>query len=391
MSSPAKKIKILHVVDLSKTGGVEVMFMHFLSYVTTLNANISHEVFALRCDPNRLKKLQALDIKVYAPDNNGYNFLRRLNLIRLVALEKYDIVHGQNFSGNFWAAFASFFQSRGVKLICHEHGGSWGAEGLVRAMSFFWAFASDLVICNSNAASKVIRSKVYSKANLQVIYNGVHVPPVSNEIPFEKSVFDILFVGRLEEVKGVKELVLALKILSDNRVEFTCHVLGDGVLRSWLSSFIEQNDLARKVKLHGVVSNVNQYMAAADVLVLPSIREPLGNVIIEASNFCLPTVATRVDGIVEIVKQNETGILLTPRYLRQSPKLPRCVVNECGVLVEPMALDPRDLADALLRLKENPAEREALGLRARQLLQDYTIERYADAILEVYLGTQRIT
>ena len=50
-------------------------------------------------------------------------------------------------------------------------------------------------------------------------------------------------------------------------------------------------------------------MSKSDLMVLPSIREPLGNVIIEAANQSLPTIATRVDGIQEIIIHNKTELI----------------------------------------------------------------------------------
>ena len=55
--SPAKKLKILHVVDLSKTGGVEVMFMEFLSHIIVLDPDLVHEVFILRFDLKRKNEI----------------------------------------------------------------------------------------------------------------------------------------------------------------------------------------------------------------------------------------------------------------------------------------------------------------------------------------------
>jgi len=385
MSLPARKIKILHVVDLSKTGGVEVMFMDFLSQILALEPDFEHEVFVLRVNQERKNILSRLGVKAYFPENNKYNLLRRLKIIKLMAVKKYDIVHGQNYSGNLWAAIGKFFQLRTVKLISHEHGGSWGAEGLLKIASQFWALNSSLIICNSNAAAKIIKGKIYKKANLRVIYNGVRRTNLKISIAKPKNDFKILFVGRLEEVKGLRELASALKILHDRDTQFICNILGDGELRAWLSRYIEDNDLCGKVTLHGIVSNVDQYMANSDVLVLPSLREPLGNVIIEAAHQNLPVIASEVDGITEIVRHHDTGVLLKPRFIRSLPKLPKQVVSAYGELVAPMAIDPNELALELIRLKNHPSECKALGLRAQELLKDYTVEHYTNAIREVYL------
>ena len=58
MFSPKKRLKVLHVVDLSKTGGVEVMFMQFISKIISLDKFITNEVYALRITEDRKKILE---------------------------------------------------------------------------------------------------------------------------------------------------------------------------------------------------------------------------------------------------------------------------------------------------------------------------------------------
>lgn len=386
MSLLEKKIKILHIVDLSKTGGVEVMFMDFISRVINLDPSFEHAVFALRINKQRKDELLNLGVKVYFPKDNAYNFMRRLGVIRLIASEKYNIVHGQNFSGNLWAAIGTFFQAKPVKLISHEHGGSWGVEGIHRILSYFWARQSELIICNSKAAMKIIRKKIYKKADLKLIYNGVSKPDYLGRPNRTTQELKILFVGRLEEIKGVRELVLALKILQDLDIEFRCNVLGEGGMRKWLIKYLTQHDLCRKVTLHGVVDNVDQFMADSDILVLPSLREPLGNVIIEAAFHNLPVIASNVDGIKEIVQHYTTGVLLSPRHTRAIKGLPKHVIGESGELTLPMAIDPGELADELIKLKKHPEVRQEYGLSANKFLKGFTIDSYTKSISRVYLN-----
>ena len=385
MSSPAKKIKILHVVDLSKTGGVEVMFMQFLSKIIASRSDFEHAVFALRITEERKEALLDLGIKVYAPKDNSYNLIRRLTIIKFIANEHYDIVHGQNYSGNLWATIGSYFQIRPVKLLSHEHGGSWGAEGIHRVLSNFWARNSNLVICNSKAAKKIIKTKIYNKAKLKLIYNGVSKTNFVNNNLRHKDSFSILYVGRLEKVKGVKDLVSSLKILHDLDIDFCCNILGDGQMREWIVSQIVKHNLTKKVIIHGVVNNVDQFMANSDILVLPSIREPLGNVIIEAAHHNLPTIASNIDGIKEIDVHNSTGILLSPKLACATRGLPKHVIGEFGELTSPMAIDPNELAEELIKLKNNPDLRKKYGLSANKLLKDFTIEYYTEQISQTYM------
>ena len=382
MSLQEKRIKVLHVVDLSKTGGVEVMFMQYL-----LEANkfkeIKHEVFALRISDERRDMLKALEIKAYCPRDNSYNLSRRLSLIKLIRSNKYNIVHGQNSSGNLWATIGCLLRPKFTKLVSHEHGGSWGIKGLHRLLHFFWAWSSSVVICNSKAAMIIMNKRVYSKAKLILIYNGV-----ASQINYKKQKnnekFQILFAGRLEEVKGVRQLLLSLKELKEKNILFECNILGDGSLKDWIKFFIQQNKLSSDIYLKGVVKNVDDYMLNSDVLVLPSLREPLGNVIIEASRAGLPVVASNVDGIKEIIKHKKSGILIDPIHPITSDNLPKFVVGPSDELVQPMTLDSKKLSEELINCYENPSMLSEYGKNAREMLSHLTIQSYTSSLLTLY-------
>mgnify|MGYP000612568502 CR=1 FL=1 len=218
-----------------------------------------------------------------------------------------------------------------------------------------------------------------------ILNDGVSKTNFVNNNLRHKDSFSILYVGRLEKVKGVKDLVSSLKILHDLDIDFCCNILGDGQMREWIVSQIVKHNLTKKVIIHGVVNNVDQFMANSDILVLPSIREPLGNVIIEAAHHNLPTIASNIDGIKEIVVHNSTGILLSPKLACATRGLPKHVIGEFGELTLPMAIDPNELAEELIKLKNNPDLRKKYGLSANKLLKDFTIDCYTEQISQTYM------
>jgi len=151
-----------------------------------------------------------------------------------------------------------------------------------------------------------------------------------------------------------------------------------------MANYVETNGLNEFVSFKGLVSSVGDYMKSSDVLVLPSLREPLGNVIIEAANFKLPVIASNVDGIRELVQNNVSGILLNPTHPRFLKGLPKHVVGEFGKLVAPMAIDSNELVQALMFLKESPNVRRSFGAAAHALLRGFTIQDYTLSISKTY-------
>ena len=112
----------------------------------------------------------------------------------------------------------------------------------------------------------------------------------------------LLFIGNLVPVKGLDVLVQSCQLLAREGVEFTCHVIGQGPLRSDLERQIARSGLQDQVKLLGPRANeqLPVWFRAADVFVLPSRSEGLPTVLLEALASGCPFVASRVGGIPEL-------------------------------------------------------------------------------------------
>lgn len=378
---------ILHIVDLSKTGGVEVMFMHFIEEAIKWKG-YSHHVFALRISEDRRKRLKNLNVKTYCSDKNGYNLLFRLKIPFLIWKKKINIIYGQNFSGNFWGAIGKLFSINNPIFISHEHGGSWGARGILKLFSIFWVIQSDKIICNSNAASIIINKRIFQTNKTVTVYNGVKLNDGKRHIVKQNDdKFRVLFVGRLVEVKGIDVIIhTAKKVINSNKDVYFIFV-GDGDKRGYLENYVKINKLDDNVEIKGVIRNVADEMGKSDVLILPSIREPLGNVIIEAGLKKLPVIASRVDGIPEIVKEGKNGLLIEPVEMIKNPNnLPDYVVNNHGNLIRPRAVNTIELTKKIQFLIKNKTIAQNMGVVGYQMAKQYTIGRYAESIQNSICG-----
>ena len=131
--------------------------------------------------------------------------------------------------------------------------------------------------------------------------------------------FELLFVGRLVKRKGVDVLLHAAKILeNDNR--FHLRIVGGGPELESLKSLASQLGTQGNVSFDGVVTTdrIDELFRTCDALVLPAIvtatgdTEGLGVVLIEAMGYGKPVIASAAGGIVDIVKDNDTGLLVPP-------------------------------------------------------------------------------
>jgi len=116
----------------------------------------------------------------------------------------------------------------------------------------------------------------------------------------------------LDEIKGHIYILKVLKKLKNEGVKLPKFIfVGDGPERENLEYFAKENNLLN-VKFVGEVLNVGQYLKQIDVFVFPSLSEGLGIAIIEALVAKKLVIASNIGGIKELIKHNETGILVEP-------------------------------------------------------------------------------
>jgi glycogen synthase len=152
--------------------------------------------------------------------------------------------------------------------------------------------------------------------------NRLHlIPPGVNpslfEGPFEDPFTDVgkprvLFVGRLAPQKGVRTLVEAAGLLKDPSAQVL--LVGDGPKRKALERDAERLGVGDRLHFVGFVAHdrLPAVLAHADLLVLPSLYEELGTVLLEAMQAALPIVASKTGGIPDVIEDGVNGILVPP-------------------------------------------------------------------------------
>jgi len=124
----------------------------------------------------------------------------------------------------------------------------------------------------------------------------------------------VVYLGRMDLKKGLRELVEAAATLQREREEIQVYLVGEGPDRPLIDTAIKANNAGSYVHLLPSCSfdDVAVWMAAADVVTLPSYMEGCPNVVLEALACGRPMVATQVGGIPEIMSE-ECGRLVPPR------------------------------------------------------------------------------
>ncbi len=169
-------------------------------------------------------------------------------------------------------------------------------------------FADQIVAISSAVKKDTIARYSVPENKIALIYNGLEVERFLIETRRQRGDQIIIgSVGRLTRQKNYALLLAALAELSDLNWEF--RLAGAGELQPELEQQIKDLGLTGRVHLLGLQSDIKSFLADLDVFVLPSLWEGLGIVLLEAGLAGLPVIASRVDGISEIIADNETGIL----------------------------------------------------------------------------------
>ncbi len=180
---------------------------------------------------------------------------------------------------------------------------------------------ADHLICISDVIKNDTKRYGIADDKMTVIHNGIDHQKFDVKENYRKKLglsgTVVGYIGRLEPHKGVEYLVRAAKNLDCNFL-----LVGDGSDRKRLEVLVKQLGLQKRFKFTGYVpyEEIPGYYATADIIVYPTLYEPLGNVILETMAAGKPIVASNVDGIPEIFEPG-TGYLIKPSAKALAEKL----------------------------------------------------------------------
>jgi len=221
-----------------------------------------------------------------------------------------DIVHAQSLASGIPALLSK-------KLLKIPYA-VWGQGSDVYFPKGFFIVTPEKIIRNADAA--IALTEDMKRAMQEICHRDIFVVP--NGISIVDPVHDtndervqgnsILYVGRLEPVKGVRYLLMAMKRVHDTIPGARLIIIGDGTERAMLEALSSQLGIQDCVRFGGEVPHekVLTFMHQAGVFVLPSLSEGFPMVIVEALSCGLPVVASRVGGIPEIITDGTNGYLV---------------------------------------------------------------------------------
>ncbi|HUX80801.1 MAG TPA: glycosyltransferase family 4 protein [Candidatus Paceibacterota bacterium] len=294
------------------------------------------------------------------------------SLIQLFRTERPDIVHLNSSKAGVLGALAAQI-ARVPQVIFTAHGWAfnesrpWWQKIILRVASAGIVALSDTVICVSNAVHSDIAWVPFSSRKIHVIHNGLRcveaVPRSEARTALAPSVPDAYWIGMVSELhptKRIQDAIHAFSRIAPTYPKTLLFIIGAGEERENLDALIKKLGLSARIFLLGFIADPQKFLHAFDLFVHASQSEALGYVLLEAGCAGVPTIATRVGGIPEIIHNDTEGLLVSPH-------------------------NPIALAEAIAFYIQNPIRAETAGSELhRRVRTAFSIERMISKTFALY-------
>lgn len=302
-------MKILHLRSSAGYGGVETALRHLLPALQHLGHECSLVVTHRGADgafpPDALREqVQTWCVR----DDRRLDWRLMSQVARIVRAVHPAIIHSHDYKSNQMAALLG--RAWRIPTVATQH----GYTGATTALRFYELW--DRVWTRRWIDVVVALSPSSNTRN--VIFNGVDAAVVEQASREASPLaptgdFNIIAIGRLSREKGHAILLSALAGL-DRGIPWRLALIGDGPLRSPLQELSRTLGISERVCFHGFRSNPLPWLAAADMLALPSLTEQCPVVILEAMALARPVMASRTGATPSLVVAEQTGWVITPGY-----------------------------------------------------------------------------
>lgn len=363
--------KILHIQVLPKMAGVQWISYNILQNLSKEEYE-KHILFSSDMDEeNKLhcKKLfEGIGCKVFFFDSikrsiGLQDFGAIKDIYNLCKREKYDIVHTNSTKpgviGRIGAKLAK------IPFIIHTvHGLSFHSFIGFPKWQFYWICEMiSSLFCDRIALVNTYYSKYFKFFNNKIltIYNGIDFPHLEpQKINRTDTKIKILFVGRLSNQKDPMTMIKAFHLASQKNTNLELTIVGDGEFFEDCKNLVNRYNIQTKVRFEGWQNEVTKYYKTHDIFITTSIYEAFGLVFLEAGFYKLPTIATNVEGIPEVIEDGVTGYLSNPK-------------------------DIENISENIIKLANDKNLREKMGENAHiRVVEKFNISKMIDAYKRLY-------
>jgi len=371
MAGNPNRMNILWLVDhLGYNNAMHGAGMYYLNTIPGFDKRKFNVILCVLREENYLIKFFTdKEVNIRILGRGKFSPMTLLDIIRITKKEHIHLIHAHGYGAANFGRLAGMI--RGIPTIVHAHDDD-------RYYPLYQNLADRLLrnhTAKAIAVSESVKKSCINKRHIDkdktfVIHNGIplkdFVPPEGERVQKERkrlgieSDFKVIgTVAKLREEKGTQYFIESAAKVLEIFPKTNLLVAGDGPLLEELKILSEKLGIYDRVLFAGFRNDIPVILSIIDIFVIPSITEGSPLALLEAMAMGKPIIATNAGGIVEILKDGETGLLVPSR-------------------------DPEAIAEKIVYLLRNEAESRKLGSRAREEAEKYDILPHVQKLVGHY-------
>ncbi len=318
-----QKIKVIQTIHDLNIGGLQRVACDIALNIDRNRFDVS--VCALREGGSFEKELSEAGIKVIKlpSAHGGADYLSFWKLFKILKIERPHIIHTHNTQPLLDGVTAAMLARVPVRIHT-DHAREFPDKK--RYMYAEWLlshFTDKMIAVSESTKADLVKYEKINPDKIEVIHNGIDGDKYLNKIDVKKKKKELRlddrfspvlgFVGRLSSEKGLTYLLKAIKLLTNDFNNILLIIAGEGELLDDLKSETRELGIESNVSFLGPRHDISEILQLLDIFILPSEREGLSLVLIEASAASLPIIATDVGGNRQVVGDGKNGFVVKPK------------------------------------------------------------------------------
>lgn len=321
-----RKIRVAHIGDKldvkgSSIHGVGRLFSWWFTRFD--NENFDIQLYILRECGSGADPLVEAGVNFKSLNKGKYDLTTLTTLIKIIREEKLDVVHLHGYGATNFGIPAALISK--TPIVVHEHFVDPNMPAYQKLIDFCLTRFAKLGVSNCDAVIDfMIEQRHFPKEKLTTVYNGVPLEDFTKvgaelvkkerkKLGIGEENLVVATIGRIDEQKGNCYFIDALAEVFPKFPTLLALVVGDGPLLEDLKIQSQHLGIEDKIIFTGYHNDVKVVQSLLDLQVIPSLWEGTTLTVFEAMSVGVPLVSTSADGLKEVLKHDETALLVPPR------------------------------------------------------------------------------